>query len=828
MTSQLSAGFKYAPEEARRLRNNYLGVEHLLLGLFRVNNNHAVEVFAEMGVDIKQIKQSIEKNIKMQQIKNEGSVEEVLPENDQLYRMKRLMCLESQSLQSSLVGPEHAIMAILRDGETTATGIMNTYNITYDTYRRKFTTANSEVGGTKNAIEDTDLNEYDGSEKQAFSNSKKQNDKSSQTPALDKYGRDLTKNAIDGALDPIVGREEELNRIAQILSRRKKNNPVLIGEPGVGKSAIAEGLAIRITERNVPRVLLGKRVVTLDIASIVAGTKYRGQFEERMKAILDELKKHPEIIIFIDEIHTIVGAGNTSGSLDAANMFKPALSRGEIQCIGATTLDEYRENIESDSALERRFQKVVINPTTTDETTIILNNIKGKYESHHHVVYSPEAIRACVFYTERYITDRFLPDKAIDALDEAGSKVHVHYVEIPQNIIDLEDALRGEEKNKKDALDGARYEDAATSRDKIAQLEAELATERKKWNNEMDSNTITVTEDDVREVVAKMSGVPIQKVAKDEMEKLRFMQQDLQKLVIGQDEAIEKVVKAIRRNKTGLKDPNRPIGSFVFLGPTGVGKTYLTKMLAKYMFDSEQNLIRIDMSEYMEKFAVSRLIGAPPGYVGYEEGGQLTEKVRRKPYSIILFDELEKAHPDIFNLLLQVLDEGQLTDGTGRKIDFKNTVIIMTSNVGSRRIEDFGQGVGFQTAAKEADRNTFTEGIIEKELRKSFAPEFLNRIDETIVFHNLKREDIFKIIDIEITHLHDRMKEMEMDFVVTDDAKDFIIEKGWDPQFGARPLKRAIQRYVEDLIAEEIINDTLKGIKNVKVDKSGDELVVVK
>jgi ATP-dependent Clp protease ATP-binding subunit ClpC len=507
-------------------------------------------------------------------------------------------------------------------------------------------------------------------------------------------------------------------------------------------------------------------------------------------------------------------------------MFKPALARGEIQCIGATTLDEYRENIEIDSALERRFQKIIINPTTVEETIVILNNIKSKYEAHHHVIYTPEVIRACVVYTDRYITDRFLPDKAIDALDESGAKVHTHHVDIPQNIIDLENALRDEEKKKIIAVDNAKYEDASKSRDKIVQLEEQFEIERRKWNGKMDSEVVTVTDDDVREVVAKMSGVPIQRVAKDEMEKLRSMQDDLQKLVIGQNEAIEKIVRAIRRNKTGLKDPNRPIGSFVFLGPTGVGKTYLTKVLAKYMFDNEQSLIRIDMSEYMEKFALSRLIGAPPGYVGYEEGGQLTEKVRRKPYSIILLDELEKAHPDILNLLLQVLDEGQLTDGTGRKVDFKNTIIIMTSNIGSRQIKDFGQGVGFQTAAKEANKDKFAEGVIEKELRKKFAPEFLNRIDEIIVFQNLEREDIFKIIDIELTHLRGRIKDMDMDFTVTDEAKDFVIEKGWDPQYGARPLKRAIQRYVEDLIAEEIMSGALKGVKQVTVDRDGDMLVV--
>ena len=627
---------------------------------------------------------------------------------------------------------------------------------------------------------------------------------------LDNFGRDLTKAAEEGKLDPIVGREKEIERVSQILSRRKKNNPILIGEPGVGKSAIAEGLALRIIQKKVSRVLFDKRVITLDLASLVAGTKYRGQFEERMKAVLNELEKSPDVILFIDEIHTIVGAGGASGSLDASNMFKPALARGEIQCIGATTLDEYRQYIEKDGALERRFQKVVVDPTSEDETVQILNNIKAKYEDHHNVTYTPEAIKACVTLTQRYVSDRHLPDKAIDALDEAGSRVHITNINVPQNILDIESKIEEIKNEKIQVVKSQKYEEAARLRDKEKQLEKELETAKKAWEEETRNNRQTVTEDNVAEVVAMMTGVPTQRIAQNEGSRLVKMNDELKGRVIGQDEAIKKVVKAIQRNRAGLKDPNRPIGSFIFLGPTGVGKTQLAKILSKYLFDSEDALIRIDMSEYMEKFAVSRLIGAPPGYVGYEEGGQLTEKVRRKPYSVVLLDEIEKAHPDVFNLLLQVLDDGQLTDSLGRKIDFKNAIIIMTSNIGSRQLKEFGQGVGFSTTAKVASASDHDKGVIESALKKAFAPEFLNRIDDVIMFNSLSKENINQIIDIELAQLYKRIEAMGYKIKLEDSARDYIVEKGFDANFGARPLKRAIQKYVEDPLAEHIISANLQ------------------
>jgi ATP-dependent Clp protease ATP-binding subunit ClpC len=636
-------------------------------------------------------------------------------------------------------------------------------------------------------------------------NIKKISDSKSKTPVLDNFGRDITKLAEEGKLDPIVGRARELERIAQILSRRKKNNPILIGEPGVGKSAIAEGLALRIVQRKVSRALFNKKIITLDLASLVAGTKYRGQFEERMKAVLNELEKNPNIILFIDEIHTIVGAGNASGSLDASNMFKPALARGEIQCIGATTLDEYRQYIEKDGALERRFQKVLVDPTTPEETIEILNNIKEKYEDHHLVTYSPDAIKACVQLTTRYISDRFLPDKAIDALDEAGSRVHITNIHVPVEIIDIENRIEETRLNKTRAINNQKFEEAAKYRDIERKLSEDLEREKRKWEEESKINRETVTEENVAEVIAMMTGVPVQRIAQNESDRLINMEGDLEGSVIGQPEAIKKVVRAIRRNRAGLKDPNKPIGTFIFLGPTGVGKTHLAKVLARYLFDTEDALVRVDMSEFMEKFAVSRLVGAPPGYVGYEEGGQLTEKVRRKPYSIVLLDEIEKAHPDVFHLLLQVLDDGVLTDSFGRRVDFKNTIVIMTSNIGSRQLKDFGQGVGFNTTAKKSAKVDFARGVIENALKKAFAPEFLNRIDDVVIFDPLEREDIHKIIDIELNYLYDRVKNLGYKMEVKTEAKDFIIEKGWDEQYGARPLKRAIQKYVEDPLAEEII-----------------------
>ena len=650
------------------------------------------------------------------------------------------------------------------------------------------------------------------------SGSAKGSDVKSKTPVLDNFGRDLTKYAEEGKLDPIVGREKEIERVSQILSRRKKNNPILLGEPGVGKSAIAEGLALRIVQKKVSRVLFGKRIVTLDLASLVAGTKYRGQFEERMKAVMNELEKSPDIILFIDEIHTIIGAGGASGSLDASNMFKPALARGEIQCIGATTLDEYRQYIEKDGALERRFQKVIVEPTSVDETITILNNIKEKYESHHNVNYTDEAIEACVKLTDRYMTDRHLPDKAIDALDEAGSRVHITNIKVPKNIIEIEKKIEEIKDQKNHVVRSQKYEEAAQLRDTERNLLKELDTAKNAWEEETKNHRETVSEDNVAEVVGMMTGIPTQRIAQAEGDRLFKMYDEIHDKVIGQDDAIKKVVKAIQRNRAGLKDPNKPIGSFIFLGPTGVGKTQLAKVLARYLFDSDDALIRIDMSEYMEKFAVSRLVGAPPGYVGYEEGGQLTEKVRRKPYSIILLDEVEKAHPDVFNLLLQALDDGQLTDSLGRKINFKNTIIIMTSNIGARQLKDFGQGVGFSTTAKKESAADHNSSVIQNALKKAFAPEFLNRIDDVVIFNSLAIEDIHNIIDIELEHLYKRVAELGYTIKLSDKAKDFIADKGYDAAYGARPLKRAIQKYLEDPLAEEIIQSKVTEGDTIKVE----------
>jgi ATP-dependent Clp protease ATP-binding subunit ClpC len=661
-----------------------------------------------------------------------------------------------------------------------------------------------------------------------YKGSKKQSDPKSKTPVLDSFSRDLTKMAEEGKIDPIVGREKEIERVSQILSRRKKNNPILIGEPGVGKSAIAEGLALRITQRKVSRVLFNKRICTLDLASMVAGTKYRGQFEERIKAVMAELEKQPDIILFIDEIHTIIGAGGASGSLDASNMFKPALARGEIQIIGATTLDEYRKHIEKDGALERRFQKVVVEPASEEETMQILDNVKDKYETHHNVIYSPEAIKACVDLTSRFMSDRFLPDKALDALDEAGSRVHISNIVVPKEIIDIEKKI-GEIKDKKTlVVRSQKYEEAAQLRDVEKQLHNNLEEARKKWEDDQKNQRQTVTEDNVAEVVSMMTGIPLRKVGQKENEKLSKMPEAIMGKVIGQDDAVSKVVKSIQRGRVGLKDPNRPIGTFLFLGPTGVGKTQLAKILAKYMFDSEDSLIRIDMSEYMEKFAISRLIGAPPGYVGHEEGGQLTEKVRRKPYSVILLDEIEKAHPEVFNLLLQVLDDGQLTDSLGRKVNFKNTVIIMTSNSGSRQLKEFGTGVGFTTKAREESKFDDSKSVIEKQLKKTFAPEFINRIDDVITFNSLSKENINSIIDIELNKLVERVKLLEYNLILTETAKEHIVEKGYDPDYGARPLKRAIQKYIEDPITEEIIasNPEKGSALTLDYNKEEDKMVV--
>ena len=808
-------------DEAIRLKNGHIGVEHLFLGIVREPDCSAYKLLSDIGVNMPEMKSRIESAIGRQQANITYSEESEIPMLKQTEKVLRLAFLESTKMKAPEIKTEHLVLAILMEGENVAARLLDRDGVNYNKFfgllknsRDDEEGAGKQQGGSyephfEMGDDEEDDFPYANPESEPQRN---ENSKNGKTPALENFGRDLTKAAEEGRLDPIVGRSRELERIAQILSRRKKNNPVLIGEPGVGKSAIAEGLAQRIVEGRVPRTLYHKRVISLDLASLVAGTKYRGQFEERMKAVLNELEHNPNIILFIDEIHTIVGAGSASGSLDASNMFKPALARGEIQCIGATTLDEYRQYIEKDGALERRFQKVLIEATTAEETLEILNNIRDKYEDHHLVHYTDEALKACISLTERYVSDRLLPDKAIDAMDEAGARVRIANVRVPQEILGMEQRIADVVKQKKAVLAQKSYNEAAALRDEERELTAQLEEMRRAFDEEQRDNRVKVTENDVAEVVAMMTGVPVQRIAQNEGTRLLRMEDELQGSVVGQDEAIRKIAKAIRRNRAGLKDPNKPIGTFIFLGPTGVGKTYLTKVLAKYLFDSEQSMIRIDMSEYMEKFAVSRLIGAPPGYVGYEEGGQLTEKVRRKPYSIILLDEIEKAHPDVFNVLLQVLDDGQLTDGLGRKVDFKNTIIIMTSNIGSRQLKDFGTGVGFSTSAREAEKAEMERDVIEKALKKSFAPEFLNRIDDIIYFNSLQRDDIHKIIDIELNGLFKRIRTMGYEITIDDAAKDYLVKKGWDAQFGARPLKRAIQRYIEDDLAEEIIKaDILAG-----------------
>ncbi len=792
----------YSKEEAIRLGNNHLAVEHLFLGILRDGEGLAIDVLLTLGVDLFDIRQAVEKNIRQDHIINIVESDN-LPLLKNTERVLKLVHLEARSLKDSMIDTGHLLMAIMKDENNYATQLLLEKRITYDIVRTELENASPENRADFPGDEDDETKGPFGTGRSGSSSPSTKS--SSDTPVLDNFGIDLTKAAEEGRLDPIVGRELEIERLAQILSRRKKNNPILIGEPGVGKSAIAEGLANRIVQRKVSRVLFDKRVVTLDLASIVAGTKYRGQFEERMKAILNELAKNNNVILFIDEIHTIVGAGGATGSLDAANMLKPALARGEIQCIGATTLDEYRQHIEKDGALERRFQKVMVNPTSADETIEILNNIKERYEEHHNVFYTSEAIHACVMLTQRYISDRHLPDKAIDALDEAGSRVHISNIVVPDQIVRLEHEIEDTKKEKIKAVKNQNFERAASFRDKEKDLLEALEQEKVKWEKELAKNRITVDEDKVAEVVAMMTGVPVQRIAQAEGTRLINMATELSGSVIGQQEAIGKVVKAIQRNRAGLKDPNKPIGTFIFLGPTGVGKTQLAKVLAKYLFDTVDNLIRVDMSEYMEKFSVSRLVGAPPGYIGYEEGGQLTEKVRRKPYSVVLLDEIEKAHPDIFHILLQVLDEGQLTDSLGRRIDFRNTIVVMTSNIGSRQLKDFGQGVGFNTSARIGAVNEMTKSVIQKALKRAFAPEFLNRIDDVVLFNSLTKEDIYKIIDIELKGLYDRIITLGFKIKLSSDAKDYIIEKGYDLQFGARPLKRAIQKYLEDPMAEVII-----------------------
>ncbi|WP_286007886.1 ATP-dependent Clp protease ATP-binding subunit [Barnesiella viscericola] len=820
----------YSREEAERLQNSNIVPEHLLLGIIRDGSNRAVDALVGLGASLRTIKSSLENELSASNNHMEQSSELTISKSTD--RVLKMSMLEARFMKSQETDTEHLLLAILKESDSPAAQILHTNDITYDEVSA-FLKGNGDTPREESAqrpsprdmgagFTDDDDDELEDErnyrrEQQGGSGSSASTQRSgNDTPVLDNFGTDMTKAAEEGRLDPVVGRDNEIERLAQVLSRRKKNNPVLIGEPGVGKSAIVEGLALRIVQRKVSRVLFDKRLISLDMASIVAGTKYRGQFEERIKAILNELSKNPNIILFIDEIHTIVGAGGATGSLDAANMLKPALSRGEIQCIGATTLDEYRKNIEKDGALERRFQKIMVEPTTPEETLQILKNIKGRYEDHHNVTYTDDALVACVKLTDRYISDRNFPDKAIDALDEAGARVHVSNITVPKEIESLEAQIETCREDKINAVKSQNYELAASFRDKEKELQRTLETAKDNWEKQMEQHREIVDEEKVAEVVAMMTGVPVQRIAQAEGNKLLAMAGELKREIIGQDEAVDKVVKAIQRNRVGLKDPDKPIGTFMFLGPTGVGKTHLAKKLAEYLFDSKDALIRIDMSEYMEKFTVSRLVGAPPGYVGYEEGGQLTEKVRRKPYSVVLLDEIEKAHPDVFNLLLQVLDEGRLTDSLGRKIDFKNTILIMTSNIGTRQLKDFGQGVGFST--NTVSEKDYSRGVIQKALNRAFSPEFLNRIDDIIMFDQLDKKAIFQIIDLELSGFYKRVETLGYHLEITDAAKNFIAEKGYDVQFGARPLKRAIQKYLEDELAEMIIRATVQEGDTIRVD----------
>ena len=815
----------FSQEEAIRLGNDQIGPEHFFLGILREGESEAIDVMVNLGADLPRAKKMIEQQIRVANPDKNLSQKE-LPLLKPAERILKLAYFEARDAQPQRVSTVHLLLAILKDDTSMVTMILEDMSVNYNTVKKQL---GQDLPAAKSDYHDED-DESEGPAGPAdpLKGQPRSTKPASDTPVLDNFGIDITRAAEEGRLDPIVGRENEIQRIAQILSRRKKNNPVLIGEPGVGKSAIAEGLALRIVARKVSRVLFGKRVVALDMASIVAGTKYRGQFEERMKAILNELAKTNNVILFIDEIHTIVGAGGATGSLDAANMLKPALARGDIQCIGATTLDEYRQHIEKDGALERRFQKVLVEATSPEETLQILHNIKERYEDHHHVTYTDKALKACVYLTQRYISERHLPDKAIDALDETGSRVHISNISVPQRIIKLEADIEETRKTKIEAVKNQDFEKAARHRDREKQLIVELEREKDIWEKQLVDNRQTVDESNVEEVVAMMTGVPVQRIAQAEGTRLMNLGQELQQKVIGQDEAIQKIVKAIQRNRAGLKDPNKPIGSFVFLGPTGVGKTQLAKVLATTLFDSTDALIRVDMSEYMEKFSVSRLVGAPPGYVGYEEGGQLTEKVRRKPYSVVLLDEIEKAHPDIFNILLQVLDDGQLTDSLGRRVDFKNTIVIMTSNIGTRQLKDFGQSLGFNIRPQEEGQGDYQKDVIQKALNKAFAPEFLNRIDDVVIFNNLSKEHLHKIIDIELLGLFDRMKRLGLECKISPAAKDFLAEKGYDQKFGARPLKRSIQKYLEDPLAEKIIDAQTKegDLFTIGYDKKKDEISI--
>ena len=835
-SSRVKDVITFSKEEALRLGHDFIGTEHLMLGILRDGEGKAIDILNSLSVDVIYLRKKVEI---LSPPNSDSSFTANSKKNLHLTRQAeralKTTFLEAKLFQNSIINTAHLILCILRNENDPTAKLLNKLNVNYenvkDFYKEMIDESNNDIdyseGTTSSTFSEEDsFDENIGNDKPA-EKIKVKSVKKTKTPVLDNFGKDLTSMAENGVLDPIVGRNEEIQRVSQILSRRKKNNPLLIGEPGVGKSAIAEGLALRITQKKVSRVLFNKRIISLDLASLVAGTKYRGQFEERMKAVMNELEKNREIILFIDEIHTIVGAGGATGSLDASNMFKPALARGEVQCIGATTLDEYRTSIEKDGALERRFQKIIIEPTSEEETVEILNNIKIKYEEHHNVEYTEEAISACVKLTSRYMTDRFLPDKAIDALDEAGSRVHLNNIIVPKHITDLEKELEDIRLTKNTAVKKQKYEEAAKLRDDEKLLENNLLSAQKSWEKECENNKEIVNEEHIADVVSMMTGIPLNRVKQSESNKLSILPQIIMNKVIGQDDAVLKVVKSIQRNRAGLKDPNKPIGSFIFLGQTGVGKTQLAKVLAKELFDSEDALIRVDMSEYMEKFAISRLIGAPPGYVGYEEGGQLTEKIRRKPYSVVLLDEIEKAHQDVFNMLLQVLDDGFLTDSLGRKIDFTNTIIIMTSNVGARKLKDFGNGVGFGTSAKINQEGNNSKSVIINALKKAFAPEFLNRIDDVIIFNNLQLDHINKIIDIELEKLFIRTNELGYEIKLSKKAKDFIAEKGFDKQYGARPLKRAIQKYLEDELAEEIMKSKVQTGDIIKVDLNKDKTKLV-
>ncbi len=807
---QVKQVIRRSRDVAIRLGHDYIGIEHLLLGIMKDTESLAVRVLDSLDIDMDELKDSVEESIQQRGSTSKASLNEVgnIPLNKQAERILKVTFLEAKMMKSDEVAPEHLMLSILKHKDNMASRILNQFDVDYEGYKNELQYVEQDMDYSTSfeayaqapSDQDDDYDEEGGRYQRKGGNK-------SRTPVLDNFGRDITKLAIEGKLDPIIGRETEIERVSQILSRRKKNNPILIGEPGVGKTAIVEGLALRIEQRKVSRTLFNKRLVMLDLAALVAGTKYRGQFEERMKAIMNELEKSRDVILFIDEIHTIVGAGGATGSLDASNIFKPALARGELQCIGASTLDEYRQYIEKDGALDRRFQKVIVEPPSAEEAVNILENIKPKYEEFHNVTYTDDAIRACVKLSDRYITDRYLPDKAIDVLDEVGARVHLKNIHVPKHIEELETKIEEIKEFKNQAVKNQQYERAADLRDNESKLVRQLEFAKVEWEEEAKTKRYPVDEDDIAEVVAMMTGIPVKRVAESESNKLVHMSEDMKKSIIGQDQAIEKITKAIQRNRVGLKDPSKPIGSFIFLGPTGVGKTQLAKSLSKYLFDSEDTLVRIDMSEYMEKFSVSRLIGAPPGYIGYEEGGQLTEKVRRKPYSVILLDEIEKAHPDVYNILLQVLDDGQLTDGLGRKVDFKNTLIIMTSNIGVRQLKDFGQGVGFATKARQESSEDYSKGVIQNALKRTFSPEFLNRIDDVVVFNSLSKEEIHQIIDISLDDLYKRLEGMQLSLTLSEEAKDFVAEKGFDPQFGARPLNRAIQKHIEDPLAEFILNE---------------------